>query len=87
MANHQSAIKAHKQSIKKNANNTSRKSMIRTYIKKVEAAIAENNGQEAAKLFIQAQSKIMQSVKHNILKLNNASRKVSKLSTKLAKIS
>ena len=49
MANHQSAIKAYKQSVKKNAYNTSRMSMIKTYIKKVEAAVKDGNKEQASK--------------------------------------
>jgi len=83
MANHANTKKAHRQNVKKAARNQSRMSRIKTLIKKVVASVAAGSKKEAQENFSIAQSAIMQGVKKNILKLNTASRKVSKLSHKL----
>jgi small subunit ribosomal protein S20 len=83
MANHSSAKKAIRQTIRKTLVNKNRASKIKTYIKKVLQAV-ESGSQEAAKsALIVAQSEIMKGVTKNILKLNTASRKISRLSTKI----
>lgn len=83
MANHSSAKKAARQTVKKTLINKSRTSEIKTFIKKVLHEINLGNKESAKTAFIVAQSKIMQGVKKNIMKLNTASRKVSNLSKQL----
>ena len=83
MANHSSAKKAIRQTIKKTAVNKDRSSKIKTYIKKVLVAVQSSSKEEASNAFIKAQSEIMKGVKANVLKLNTASRKVSRLASKL----
>lgn len=83
MANHESAKKAYRQNVKRAAQNKSRMSKIKTFIKKVYAAIASGSVQDAEASFKVAQSEIMCGVKKEIIKLNTASRKVSKLSHKV----
>jgi small subunit ribosomal protein S20 len=58
-------------------------SRIKTFIKKVYAAIASGSVKDAEESFKIAQSEIMCGVKKEILKLNTASRKVSSLSSKV----
>jgi small subunit ribosomal protein S20 len=83
MANHDSAKKAYRQTIKKTLANKSRMSRIRTFVKKVMVAI-EGGSQEVANGALRdAQSEIMRGVKCNIIKLNSASRKISRLSQKI----
>jgi len=83
MANHSSAKKAIRQTIKKTAVNKDRASKIKTYIKKVLVAVQGSSKEDADVAFIKAQSEIMKGVKANVLKLNTASRKVSRLASKL----
>ncbi|MDF2965566.1 MAG: ribosomal protein [Rickettsiaceae bacterium] len=83
MANHSSAKKAYRQTVKKTLINKSRKSMIKTFIKKVESAINSGAKTEASEALVKAQSEIMKGVKNNVLKLNTASRKISRLSLKI----
>lgn len=83
MANHASAKKAHRQTVKRTLQNKSRASKIKTYIKKVLAAVGEGNMANASAAFKVAQSEIMLGAKHNILKFNTASRKISNLARKL----
>jgi small subunit ribosomal protein S20 len=83
MANHASAKKAHRQTIKNTLINKSRMSRIKTFIKKVMVAINSGSKQAASEAFIVAQSEIMRGVKHGLLKLNTGSRQVSRLSKKI----
>jgi len=83
MANHSSAKKAARQTIKKTLVNKSRTSAIKTFIKKVLYEINHGNKENANAALVVAQSKIMQGVKKNVLKLNTASRKISNLSKQI----
>ncbi len=83
MANHTSAKKAIRQTIKKTLINKNRSSRIKTYIKKVLQAIGEGSRESAKSALIVAQSEIMKGVTKNIIKLNTASRKISRLSQKI----
>jgi small subunit ribosomal protein S20 len=83
MAHHLSAKKAIRQTVTKTLINKSRASRIKTYIKKVLTAIKGGKKDDAKEAFIIAQSEIMKGVNKNVLKLNNASRKVSRLSKKV----
>ncbi|XVN41285.1 MAG: 30S ribosomal protein S20 [Rickettsia endosymbiont of Argas persicus] len=83
MANHSSAKKAARQTIKKTLVNKKRASAIKTFIKKVLHEINQGNKENANSALIVAQSKIMKGVKKNIIKLNTASRKISKLSVQI----
>ncbi|RYE05941.1 MAG: 30S ribosomal protein S20 [Rickettsiaceae bacterium] len=83
MANHSSAKKAIRQTIKKTAINKNKHSRIKTYIKKVIQTIATGSKEEANIAFIRAQSEIMTGVTKKIFKLNTASRKVSRLALKI----
>ncbi|WPY00515.1 30S ribosomal protein S20 [Candidatus Trichorickettsia mobilis] len=87
MANHSSAKKALRQTIKKTLINKSRISRIRTYIKKVSQAIAAGSQQEARDALIIAQSEVMRGVTKRVLKLNTASRKISRLAQKVKNMS
>lgn len=79
MANHKSAKKSIRQIKTVTAINRSRKSRIHTFIRKVEDAIKAGNAELARSTFLVAESEIMRGVTKNVLKLNTASRKVSRL--------
>lgn len=83
MANHSSARKAIRQTIKKTLINKSRVSKIKTYIKKVLQEISKGSDNAAKAALIVAQSEIMKGVTKNIVKLNTASRTISRLSQKI----
>lgn len=83
MANHSSAKKAIRQTIKKTLINKNRSSRIKTYIKKVLHEVATGSQDSARTALVTAQSEIMKGVTKNILKLNTASRKISRLSQKI----
>ncbi len=83
MAHHASAKKALRQSLKQNAINKSRNSDIKTFVKKVEAAIAAKDYNLAQEAFKIAQAKIMKGSQKELMKPNTASRKVSRLAKKV----
>lgn len=83
MANHSSAKKAIRQTVKRTLINKNRTSRIRTYVKKVLEAVKSGAKEEASLAFVIAQSELMKGVGKNVIKLNTASRKVSQLANKI----
>ena len=83
MAHHASAKKALRQNVKQNEINKARSSDIKTFIKKVLAAVAAKNLALAQDAFKLAQAKIMKGAQKNLMKPNTASRKVSRLALKV----
>jgi len=83
MANHKSALKAHRRSIKSAAKNSSIRSRVKTFSNKFEAAVKTGNFENAVNAFKTAESEIMKSVTKGVLKLNTAARKVSRLAKKI----
>ena len=83
MANHASAKKAYRQTLTKTLVNKSRMSRIRTFIKKVVEAIESGSREKATSALRVAQSEMMRGVKCNIIKLNTASRTISRLAQKV----
>jgi len=67
----------------KTAINRAKKSEIKTYIKKFEAAIAQENFDEAKELLKVIDKKLKRAALKNLVHKNNASRKVSRLTKKL----
>jgi small subunit ribosomal protein S20 len=80
MANHKNSKKAFRQAIKRTEINASRMSRIRTFIKKVEALVAEKKHPEALEAFRSAQKELMRGVTKGLLHKNMAARKISRLS-------
>ena len=86
MANHKSAEKRIRQTAKRTETNRSRESRIKTFLKKVEAAIATGNKAQAQEAFKIAQPELMRGVSKGVYKLGTASRKVSRLSARIKKL-
>jgi len=83
MANHQSAKKRIRQIRRRSQVNRSRLSRMRTYVKKVEAAI-ENGDAVAARDALKAvEPQLMRSAQKGIIHKNTASRKLSRLSARI----
>ncbi|QIK39578.1 30S ribosomal protein S20 [Pontivivens nitratireducens] len=83
MANTPSAKKRVRQLERRTEINKARRSRIRTYLRKVEEAIAGGD-QAAAKTALQdAQPEIMRGVTKGVIHKNTASRKVSRLSSRV----
>jgi small subunit ribosomal protein S20 len=83
MATHKSAEKAHIKSLKNKARNSSLLNKIKTSVTNVETMIASKNVQAAQEAFRKTESEIMRGVSKNVLKLNTAARKVSRLANKV----
>jgi small subunit ribosomal protein S20 len=79
-----------KKRIRRNANraaiNHARISRIRTYIKQVESAIDAGKKDEAAKALKAAQPELARGVARGVLHKNTASRKLSRLSKRVASL-
>jgi len=86
MATHKSAEKAFAKSTTNKAKNLSVLNRVRTFITKVEKQITVRNSQEAGNAFKSAESEIKKAVSKGVLKLNNAARKISRLSKKVKSI-
>jgi small subunit ribosomal protein S20 len=63
--------------------NRARVSRIRTFVKKVEIALVGGDHDVAAQALRQAQPEIMRGVSRGVLKMNTASRMVSRLSRRV----
>lgn len=83
MANIKSAKKRIKVIENKTLVNKKRKSQIKTYIKKFENALDNNNIDEAKELFKVIEKKLDRAAIKNTMHKNKASRKVSQLASKL----
>lgn len=81
MANHKSALKRHRQSEKRRERNASVKSAIRTAVKKVRTSIDAANAEEAKTNLLEATRVLDGAVTKGVLHRNNASRRVSRLTT------
>lgn len=86
MANTPSAKKAVRKIARRTEQNKARRSRLRTYIRNVEEAIAKGDKASAAEALRSAQPEIMRAVTKGIMKLNTASRKVSRLAARVKKI-
>jgi len=82
VANHKSAIKRNKQNEKRNARNTHIRSTMRTFVKQVREAVAENNQEASQAALVRATSFIDKVASKGIIHKNTASRKIGRL-TKL----
>ncbi len=83
MANHKSAKSRIVRNNKRAVINGARRSRVRTFIKKVEAAIVAGDKELANNSLKVAESEMMKAVRKGVFKLNTASRKVSRLSQKI----
>ena len=80
MANIKSAKKRARQTIKRTATNRARLSRIRTFVKKVELAIAAGDKSAAEAALRQAEPEVARGVTKGVLHRNTAARKISRLS-------
>jgi small subunit ribosomal protein S20 len=83
MANTKSAKKMVRKIEARTEVNKARRSRVRTYVRKVEEAIASGDKSAAAEALKAAQPEIMRSVTKGIAHKNTASRKVSRLSARV----
>jgi len=86
MANTASAKKAARVIARRTAVNQNRRSRVRTYLKKVEEAIATGNKSAALDALKVAEPELMRAAQKGVYHRNTASRKVSRLAHSIAKI-
>ena len=83
MAHHHSAKKRIRRNARSALSNRSRVSRIRTFVKKVETAIASGDKSAATAALTVAQPELHRGVGHGILHRNTAARKISRLNARV----
>ena len=86
MANTDSARKRIRQTEKRNARNKARKSRVRTFVRKVEEAVAAGTKEAALEAFRAAQPELQRAATKGTLHANTVSRKISRLSASVKAI-
>ena len=86
MANTKSARKATRVIARRTEVNKARRSVLRNSMRKVEEAIASGDRAAALAAFKAAEPVIMRAAQRGIVHKNNASRKVSRLAHRIAKL-
>ena len=87
MAIHKSVLKRQRQADKQQIINKSARSLLKTLAKKVEQAVEAKNADVAKVAMVQAMKAFDSAASKGILHKNTASRKISRLSIKVRKIS
>ena len=83
MVNHKSAKKRIRRNANKAVINGARMSRIRTFVKKVETAIASGDAAVAREALRTAQPELQRGVTRGVLHRNTASRKISRLAARV----
>lgn len=83
MANTPQSKKRARQTERRTEVNKARRSRIRTYLRKVEEAIASGDAEAARAALQAAQPELMRGVTKGVMHKNTASRKVSRLSSRV----
>ncbi|MBD9374089.1 30S ribosomal protein S20 [Rhizobium sp. ARZ01] len=87
MANTTSAKKATRKIARRTAINKARRSRVRTFIRQVEEAIASGDQAAAAAALKAAQPELMRAATKGVVHANTASRKVSRLASRVKALS
>lgn len=83
MANHTATKKSIRKTETVTARRRSRKSRVKSYISKLDAAISSGDKKQAQEALRTAEAQIMKAVSKGVFKLRSASRKVSRLCAKV----
>ncbi len=86
MANTSSAKKATRKIAARTEMNKARRSRVRTFVRKVEEAILTGNKEIALAAFLAAEPELMRATSKGVIHQNTASRKVSRLSKRVAAV-
>ncbi len=87
MAQHKSAEKRNRQTERRTIVNRTRKTQIKTLVKKLETAIGSGNTKEAAAALKAVQPALMKGVSKGVLAKTTASRKMSRLNARVKALS
>lgn len=83
MANHKSAKKRARQTLRRTLRNKQTKSKVKTFEKKVLAALMKKDKEEAQKRLVQFSSMIGKAAQKGIIHVKRASRRISRLSRQI----
>jgi small subunit ribosomal protein S20 len=83
MANHPSAEKRNRQTQRRTEVNGARKSRIRSFVKKVETAIASGNKDAAKQAFADAAPEMQRGASKGVVHQRTVARKLSRLSARI----
>jgi len=83
MAHTASARKRHRQTLKRTERNAARKSRMRTFVKKVEAAVSGGDKQAAAAALRDAQPEMQRAAGKGVIHRNTVARKLSRLAARI----
>jgi small subunit ribosomal protein S20 len=83
MPHHESAEKRLRQTEKRTAINRSRMSRVRTFVKKVETAIASGDKEAAQSAFRVAQPELHRATSKGVMHRNTVARKLSRLAARI----
>jgi small subunit ribosomal protein S20 len=86
MANTASARKRIRQTEKRTIRNRARRSRVRTFLRKVEQAIAQGDKSVAQEAFKAAQPELQRAATKGVLHPNSVARKLSRLSSRIKKL-
>ena len=86
MANHKSALKRIRSSLRRTNINRTQKTHIKSLFKQVDLAISDGNKEQAQSSLKSAESAMMTGVSKGIFHLNTASRRVSRLTKRVKAI-
>ena len=87
MANNPGAKKAIRKIERRTEVNRSRRSRVRTFLRKFEDALKGGDATAAKAAFVEAQSELMRAVSKGVVHKNTGARKVSRLAAALRKLS
>lgn len=87
MANTRSAKKMTRKIVRRTELNKGRRTRMRTYVKKLHAAVAAGDATEARDALRTAESEVMKAVSYGIIHKNAGSRTVSRLSARVKAMS
>lgn len=82
-----SGIKKHRQSLKKRERNTAIKSDLKTQLKKFESALESKDAAAAQTVLRETETKLRKAASKGVMKKETVSRKVSRISKKVAALS
>ncbi|HEY8515678.1 MAG TPA: 30S ribosomal protein S20 [Candidatus Binatia bacterium] len=86
MANHPSAEKRHRQSVKRAARNQAIRSRVRTAVKKLRGTVAGGDAEQAKSMLPKVASTLDKAVSKGVLHKNAAARRISRLAKQVAKL-
>ena len=86
MANTSSAKKAARQALRRTETNKARKSRVRTFLRKVDEAIASGDAAAAQSALKAAEPELMRAAQKGVMHKRTASNKVSRLTARVKKV-